>query len=88
MDHTTAIGGKGLEKAAAAPAHAGMLRSVLGSVFPEARRDRDTTEYFEHYMKIKNTAAHLPAPTAYRRSAGRMKLSARVTVAHRCPSHI
>jgi nucleoside-diphosphate-sugar epimerase len=56
MDKTTAIDGKGLEKAAAAATRAGVSRFVLVSVFPEAGRDRDTTERFEHYMKVKKTA--------------------------------
>ena len=56
MDMTTAIDGKGVEKTAAAAAHAGVSRFVLVSVFPEAGRDRDTTEGFEHYMKVKKSA--------------------------------
>jgi uncharacterized protein YbjT (DUF2867 family) len=56
MDKTTAIDGRGLEKAAAAAAQAGVSRFVLVSVFPEAGRDRDTTEGFEHYMRVKKTA--------------------------------
>jgi nucleoside-diphosphate-sugar epimerase len=53
---TTAIDGTGLEKAAAAAARAAVSRFVLVSVFPEALRDHDTTEGFEHYMKVKKTA--------------------------------
>ncbi|MFI6865963.1 SDR family oxidoreductase [Nocardia sp. NPDC050406] len=56
MDKTTAIDGKGLEKAAEAAARAGVRRFVLVSVFPEAGRDRDTSEGFEHYMRVKKTA--------------------------------
>ncbi|GII97464.1 NAD(P)H-binding protein [Sinosporangium siamense] len=60
MDKTTAIDGWGLEKAAAAAAEAGVSRFVLVSAFPEAGRDRETTEGFEHYMKVKKAAdAHL-----------------------------
>jgi uncharacterized protein YbjT (DUF2867 family) len=55
-DMTTAIDGKGLEKAAAAAARAGVLRFVLVSVFPDALRGPETTEGFEHYMKVKKTA--------------------------------
>lgn len=55
-DKTTAIDGKGLEKAADAAARAGVSRFVLVSVFPEAGRDHETTEGFEHYMKVKKTA--------------------------------
>jgi len=55
-DKTTAIDGKGLEKAADAAAQVGVSRFVLVSVFPEAGRGRQTTEGFEHYMKVKKTA--------------------------------
>ncbi|NNH70496.1 NAD(P)H-binding protein [Nocardia uniformis] len=56
MDQTTAIDGKGLEKAADAAALAGVSRFVLVSVFPEAGRDREPREGFEHYMRVKKTA--------------------------------
>ncbi|WP_306362883.1 NAD(P)-binding oxidoreductase [Nocardia sp. CC227C] len=56
MDQTTAIDGKGLEKAADAAARAGVSRFVLVSVFPEAGRDRETTAGFEHYMRTKKIA--------------------------------
>ncbi|WP_282785621.1 MULTISPECIES: NAD(P)H-binding protein [unclassified Nocardia] len=56
MDQTTAIDGKGLEKAADAAALAGVSRFVLVSVFPEAGRNRETTEGFEHYMRVKKIA--------------------------------
>jgi uncharacterized protein YbjT (DUF2867 family) len=56
MDKTSAIDGKGLEKAADATALAGVSRFVLVSVFPEAWRDRETSEGFEHYMKVKKAA--------------------------------
>lgn len=56
MDKTTLIDGKGLEKAADAARLAGVSRFLLVSVFPEAGRDRETSEGFEHYMRVKKTA--------------------------------
>jgi nucleoside-diphosphate-sugar epimerase len=56
MDQTSAIDGKGLEKAADAAALAGVRRFVLVSAFPEAWRDRETTEGFEHYVRVKKAA--------------------------------
>lgn len=56
MDKTTAIDGRGLQKAADAAALAGVRRFVLVSVFPEALRDGDTTPGFEHYIKVKKAA--------------------------------
>ncbi|WP_033318844.1 NAD(P)H-binding protein [Streptomyces yerevanensis] len=56
MDKTTLIDGKGLEKAADAAAHAGVPRFVLVSVFPDALRDGERHEGFEHYIKVKKTA--------------------------------
>ncbi|SDI09705.1 Putative NADH-flavin reductase [Actinokineospora alba] len=56
MDKTSAIDGEGLVKTAAAAARAGVSRLLLVSVFPEAGRDRETSEGFEHYMKVKKTA--------------------------------
>jgi uncharacterized protein YbjT (DUF2867 family) len=55
-DQTTLIDGEGLEKSAAAAALAGVRRFVLVSVFPDAGRDRDTPETFEHYMRVKKSA--------------------------------
>lgn len=55
-DLTTAIDGKGLEKAADAAALAGVSRFVLVSVFPDAGRGREPNEGFEHYIKVKKTA--------------------------------
>lgn len=55
-DKTTLIDGKGLEKAADAAASAGVTRFVLVSVFPDAGRDRQPSEGFEHYMRVKKTA--------------------------------
>jgi nucleoside-diphosphate-sugar epimerase len=55
-DKTTLIDGKGLEKAADAAALAGVARFVLVSVFPDALRDGQRSEGFEHYIKVKKTA--------------------------------
>jgi uncharacterized protein YbjT (DUF2867 family) len=55
-DKTTAIDGKGLEKAADAAARAGVSRFLLVSVFPDAGRGREPSEGFEHYMRVKKTA--------------------------------
>ncbi|MFE2089910.1 SDR family oxidoreductase [Streptomyces sp. NPDC059460] len=56
MDKTTLIDGKGLEKAADAAVRAGVPRFVLVSVFPDALRDGERSEGFEHYIKVKKTA--------------------------------
>jgi uncharacterized protein YbjT (DUF2867 family) len=56
VDRTTAIDGKGLEKAADAAARAGVPRFLLVSVFPDAGRGREPSEGFEHYMRVKKTA--------------------------------
>ncbi|MFJ8713487.1 NAD(P)H-binding protein [Streptomyces violaceus] len=56
MDKTTLIDGRGLEKAAEAAARAGVSRFVLVSVFPDALRDGERGEGFEHYVKVKKTA--------------------------------
>jgi uncharacterized protein YbjT (DUF2867 family) len=55
-DQTTLIDGKGLEKAAEAAELAGARRFVLVSVFPDAGRDRETPDSFEHYMRVKKSA--------------------------------
>lgn len=55
-DLTTAIDGRGLEKAADAATRAGVSRFVLVSVFPEALRGQGAGEGFEHYAKVKKTA--------------------------------
>lgn len=55
-DLTTAIDGRGLEKAADAATRAGVSRFVLVSVFPEALRGQGANEGFEHYAKVKKTA--------------------------------
>ncbi|MEO6081812.1 MAG: NAD(P)H-binding protein [Umezawaea sp.] len=55
-DLTTAIDGRGLEKAADAATRAGVSRFVLVSVFPDALRGQGSTEGFEHYAKVKKTA--------------------------------
>ena len=56
QDQTTLIDGKGLEKAAAAAAAAGVTRFVLVSVFPDAGRGGGLSEGFEHYMRVKKSA--------------------------------
>ncbi|MDI9900490.1 NAD(P)H-binding protein [Rhodococcus sp. IEGM 1409] len=56
MDKTTLIDGKGLEKAADAAAAAGVSRFILVSVFPDALRGGESSEGFEHYVKVKKTA--------------------------------
>lgn len=56
MDQTTLIDGEGLHKTAAAAARAGVARLLLVSVFPDAGRDREPAEGFEHYMRVKREA--------------------------------
>ncbi|SCF63921.1 NAD(P)H-binding protein [Streptomyces sp. Ncost-T10-10d] len=56
QDKTTLIDGRGLQKAADAAALAGAARFVLVSVFPDALRDGERSEGFEHYIKVKKTA--------------------------------
>lgn len=59
---TTAIDGRGLEKAAAAATAAGVRRFILVSVFMDALRDQPRSEGFEHYMAVKRQAdVHLAA---------------------------
>lgn len=53
---TTAIDGEGLVKSADAAQQAGVPRFALVSVFPDAGRDRDTGDAFEHYMRVKKQA--------------------------------
>lgn len=55
-DQTTLIDGEGLAKAAEAARRAGVMRFVLVSVFPDAGRDRETPDSFEHYMRVKKSA--------------------------------
>ena len=55
-DMTTAIDGRGLEKAADAAFEAGVRRFVLVSVFMDALRDEPRSEGFEHYMAVKREA--------------------------------
>lgn len=56
MQATTAIDGDGVTKAIEAAKIAGVSRFVLVSVFPEAWRDRDEGEGFEHYIRVKKDA--------------------------------
>ena len=61
-DQTTAIDGRGLEKAAGAAAAASVRRFVLVSVFMDALRHQPRSEGFEHYMRVKRAAdVHLAA---------------------------
>lgn len=55
-DQTTLIDGQGLEKTVDAAQQAGVRRFVLVSVFPDAGRDREPNEAFEHYMRVKKDA--------------------------------
>lgn len=55
-DQTTLIDGTGLEKAAAAASLAGATTFVLVSVIPDAGRDLEPNEGFEHYMRVKKAA--------------------------------
>jgi len=56
LDQTTAIDGRGLEKAADAAVAAGVSTFVLVSVFPDAGRGGPPSAGFEHYMRVKKTA--------------------------------
>ena len=56
VDQTSAIDGRGLEKAADAAAAVGVRRFVLVSVFMDALRDRPRSEGFEHYMSVKRAS--------------------------------
>ncbi|MGO3885213.1 MAG: NAD(P)H-binding protein [Mycetocola sp.] len=56
QDKTTLIDGEGLVKAAAAAEQAGVQRFVLVSAFPDAGRDAQPNEGFEHYMRVKKSA--------------------------------
>lgn len=55
-EQTSLIDGAGLEKAAESAGRAGVARFVLVSVFPDAGRDGEPREGFEHYMRVKKTA--------------------------------
>ncbi|MEV7135590.1 NAD(P)-binding oxidoreductase [Arthrobacter sp. NPDC093128] len=56
IDQTTLIDGKGLEKAATAAEEAGVPRFLLVSGFPEAGRQNDVNESFEHFKRVKKAA--------------------------------
>lgn len=56
MQATTSIDGDGVVKAIEAATIAGVARFVLVSVFPEAWRDREEGEGFEHYIRVKKDA--------------------------------
>ena len=55
-DMTTAIDGRGLEKAADAAIAAGVRRFLLVSVFMDALREQPRSDGFEHYMRVKRAA--------------------------------
>ena len=55
-DQTTLIDGRGLEHAVDAARQAGVRRFVVVSVIPDAGRDREPNEGFEHYMRVKKAA--------------------------------
>jgi uncharacterized protein YbjT (DUF2867 family) len=55
-DRTDAVDGEGVAKASAAAQQAGIERFILVSVFPEAWRERQMPESFEHYMRAKKRA--------------------------------
>src|SRR5699024_4646336 len=55
-DATTTIDGDAPGKLAEAAKRAGVQRFVLVSVFPEAWRDRETSDSFEHYIVQKKKA--------------------------------
>ena len=50
IDRATRIDGDGPARLVQAMEREGVPRLVLVSVFPEAGRDRDLSETFEHYM--------------------------------------
>ena len=56
LDQTTAIDGRGVERAVEACGIAGIRRFVLVSVFMDAGRARDRSEGFERYMAVKRSA--------------------------------
>ncbi len=56
MDRTTAIDGEGPIKLIEAARTLGITRLYLVSVFPDAGRNQEPTEWFEHYMSEKKRA--------------------------------
>jgi nucleoside-diphosphate-sugar epimerase len=57
MEQTTLIDGKGVEKAAAAAAQAGVKQFVLVSAYPEAAADPNgISEEYAHYLRTKKAA--------------------------------
>jgi uncharacterized protein YbjT (DUF2867 family) len=56
IDRTTAIDGDGPIKAIDAAKLLGIVRLYLVSAFPEARRQDETVDRFEHYMSEKKRA--------------------------------
>lgn len=55
-DRTTAIDGEGPQKLIEAARRTGCKRIYLVSAFPEAGRQRETSDGFEHYMEEKKRA--------------------------------
>lgn len=55
-DQATLIADRGLRKAADAAQRAGVARFMLISVFPEAWRDGERGDSFEHYIRVKKSA--------------------------------
>ncbi len=55
-DRTTTIDGEGPLKLIEAARSTGVKRVYLVSVFPDAGRDRETSDGFEHYMREKKRA--------------------------------
>ncbi|MBA2113055.1 SDR family oxidoreductase [Bremerella alba] len=62
-DRTTAIDGAGAVKMMDAAKANGIQRVYLVSVFPDARRDAERKEGFEHYMRTKRMADNALAAT-------------------------
>jgi uncharacterized protein YbjT (DUF2867 family) len=56
VEMTDAIDGRGLELAVASAQKAAIERFLLVSAFPEARRGRQVSDTFEHYMAVKKLA--------------------------------
>ncbi len=56
IELTNQVDGKGLEKAVMAAQLVGVKRFILVSAFPEAGRDKDTSESFKNYIKVKKQA--------------------------------
>ena len=62
-ERTTRIDGEGPRRVVEAMGAEGVRRLYLVSVFPDAGRDRDTSDGFEHYMREKKRADAAVAET-------------------------